>query len=106
MLARAYLMATAHVRNIPSNIVLQFAGTFGVWLLADQLHLSPIITVVIYAMTLAQTASRRPEPRQRVSSYSVWETAVYIVNVLAFVLMGLQAAPSSSDCPRRNAGVR
>src|SRR5262247_3549549 len=91
VLARAYLMATARVRNVPSNIVLQFAGTFGVWLLADQLHLSPIITVVIYAMTLAQTASRRMEPRQRVSSYSVWETAVYIVNVLAFVLMGLQA---------------
>jgi CPA1 family monovalent cation:H+ antiporter len=91
VLARAYLMATAHVRSIPGSIVLQFAGTFGVWLLADQLHLSPIITVVIYAMTLAQTATRRLEPRQRVSSYSVWETAVYIVNVLAFVLMGLQA---------------
>lgn len=91
LLARLSLMATARVRDIPSNVVLQFAGTFGVWLLADQLHLSPIITIVSYAMTLAQTASRRSEPRRRISSYSVWETAVYVVNVLAFVLMGLQA---------------
>ncbi len=29
--------------------------------------------------------------RRRVSSYSVWETAVFVLNVLAFVLMGLQA---------------
>jgi NhaP-type Na+/H+ or K+/H+ antiporter len=31
--------------------------------------------------------------RLRISSYSVWETAVFVVNVLAFVLMGLQARP-------------
>ena len=91
LLARLSLIATARVSDIPSNIVLQFAGTFGAWLLADQLHLSPIITVVIYAMTLAQAAPRRSGARQRISSYSVWETAVYVVNVLAFVLMGLQA---------------
>ena len=66
-------------------------GTFSVWLLADRLTLSPIITVVVYAMTLAQTVARRGDPRRRISSYSVWETAVFIVNVLAFVLMGLQA---------------
>src|SRR5262249_51449091 len=29
----------------------------------------------------------------RVSSYAVWETAVFVLNVLAFVLMGLQARP-------------
>src|SRR5262249_43989762 len=29
----------------------------------------------------------------RVSTYSVWETAVFVLNVLAFVLMGLQARP-------------
>jgi CPA1 family monovalent cation:H+ antiporter len=37
--------------------------------------------------------SRTTSPRNRVSSYSVWETAVFVLNVLAFVLMGLQARP-------------
>jgi monovalent cation/hydrogen antiporter len=91
LLGRLYFAATAWVSNIPSRTIVQFVGTFGVWLLADALTLSPIITVVAYAMTLAQRAPRRSEPRQRISSYSVWETAVFVVNVLAFVLMGLQA---------------
>jgi CPA1 family monovalent cation:H+ antiporter len=91
VLSRVYLRATGWVSNIPCRVILQFVGTFGVWLLAEALTLSPIITVVAYAMTLAQRAPRSSEPRQRVSSYSVWETAVFVVNVLAFVLMGLQA---------------
>jgi NhaP-type Na+/H+ or K+/H+ antiporter len=91
VLARVYLLVTAQVRDAPSSTVLQFVATFGVWLLSEQLMLSPIITVVVYAMTLARGVPGRLEPRLRVSSYAVWETAVFIVNVLAFVLMGLQA---------------
>src|SRR5216684_5996548 len=56
VLARLYLIATARVRDIPSSTVLQFVGTYGVWLLADRLTLSPIITLVIYAMTVARIA--------------------------------------------------
>ncbi|HSV05015.1 MAG TPA: cation:proton antiporter, partial [Candidatus Binatus sp.] len=37
--------------------------------------------------------SRRTTARNRVSTYSVWETAVFVLNVLAFVIMGLQARP-------------
>src|SRR5438309_5926030 len=48
---------------------------------------------MVYAMTLAQAASGRLGPRLRITSYAVWETAVFVVNVLAFVLMGLQARP-------------
>ena len=95
VLARLYLVASAFVRDPASSTVLQFVGTFGVWLLSERLELSPIITVVVYAMTLAQSAAQSaPEhlgARLRISSYSVWETAVFVVNVLAFVLMGLQA---------------
>jgi monovalent cation/hydrogen antiporter len=91
LLARVYLLVTAQVRDAPSSTVLQFVATFGVWILSERLTLSPIITVVVYAMTLARGVPGRLEPRLRISSYSVWETAVFMVNVLAFVLMGLQA---------------
>ena len=33
----------------------------------------------------------RQSPRDRIHSYAVWETAVFLLNVLAFLLMGLQA---------------
>ena len=91
VLARLYLVASAFVRDPASSTVLQFVSTFGVWLLSERLGLSPIITVVVYAMTLAQAAPGQLGARLRISSYSVWETAVFVVNVLAFVLMGLQA---------------
>jgi CPA1 family monovalent cation:H+ antiporter len=93
VLARLYMVATAYVSDPASSTVLQFVSTFGVWLLSERLTLSPIITVVVYAMTLAQAIPGRLGPRLRISSYSVWETAVFVVNVLAFVLMGLQARP-------------
>jgi CPA1 family monovalent cation:H+ antiporter len=44
-------------------------------------------------MTLAQASPGIVAARNRISTYSVWETAVYVLNVLAFVLMGLQARP-------------
>ena len=93
VLARLYVVATAEIHDPASSTILQFVGTFGVWILSERLMLSPIITVVTYAMTLAQLVPGRSGARLRISSYSVWETAVFVVNVLAFVLMGLQARP-------------
>jgi Na+/H+ antiporter len=92
-LAKAYLRVTMSVRDPASATVLQFVSTFGVWLLADHIGLSAIVTMVAYAMTLAQSDVGRMPARTRVSSYSVWETVVFVLNVLAFVLMGLQARP-------------
>jgi CPA1 family monovalent cation:H+ antiporter len=78
------------VDDIQISIILQFVGTFAVWLIADHLGLSAIITVVSYAMTIAQVAPGRVDARHRISSYAVWEVAVFVLNVLAFVLIGLQ----------------
>ncbi|RWP29321.1 sodium:proton antiporter [Mesorhizobium sp.] len=91
VLGRLSLVTLSRIRDPASGTVVQFAGTFGVWILADRIGLSAIITIVVYAMTIARTAPRHMPARNRVSSYSVWETAVFVLNVLAFVLMGLQA---------------
>src|SRR5438132_1417550 len=58
LLARLYLLGTARVRDAASSTVLTFVGTFGVWLLAERVGLSPIITMVTYAMALAREAPR------------------------------------------------
>jgi NhaP-type Na+/H+ or K+/H+ antiporter len=80
------------IADVPSQIVMQFVGTFGVWILADRLHLSPIVTVVVFGIAAARTAGLSPA-RQRVPSFAVWETVVFVLNVLAFVLIGLQIRP-------------
>ena len=79
--------------DAPTSILLQFISTFGVWLLADRLGLSGILTIVAYAITIARRAPAMTPARVRVPSYAVWETAVFVLNVLAFVLIGLQIGP-------------
>ena len=79
--------------DVPSAIVLQFATTFGVWILAEQLQLSPIVTIVAYAITAARISPERTPARVRIPSFAVWETVVFVLNVLAFVLIGLQLRP-------------
>ena len=90
VLARFYLWATRRIDDIPVSVLLQFIGTFAVWIIADRLELSAILTVIAYAMTIARRAPGRINARHRISSYAVWEVAVFVLNVLAFVMIGLQ----------------
>ncbi|WP_424135413.1 cation:proton antiporter [Roseomonas chloroacetimidivorans] len=89
--ARLYLaLAERLFPDIAINVLVQFLGTFGVWIAAEALHLSAIITVVVYGMTIARHAPRRMGARRRIVSYAVWEVAVFVLNALAFLLIGLQ----------------
>jgi monovalent cation/hydrogen antiporter len=90
-LAWLFLRAAASLSDdMPIWIMVQFLAVFGVWLLADALGLSPIITVVAFAMTLSRLAPLRMDAQHRISSYAVWEVAVFVLNALAFLLIGLQ----------------
>ena len=90
VLARLTLLLTAHIRDVATAVVFQFGGTFFVWILAEELHLSGIITTVIFAMTAARRAPELIPASVRIPSYAVWEVAVFVLNVLAFILVGFQ----------------
>ena len=51
------------VQHVPTAIILQFVSTFGVWMLAERLGLSGVLTMVCYAMTVARTAPERTPAR-------------------------------------------
>jgi CPA1 family monovalent cation:H+ antiporter len=93
LFARAWLLLSRRVQEVPSAIILQFAGTFTVWIVAERIGLSGILTIVAYGITIARTAPARTPARLRVPAYAVWETAVFILNVLAFMLIGMQLRP-------------
>ena len=87
------LRVNDRVRDVPTAIIIQFVSTFGVWILADRIGLSGVLTMVCYAVTVARTAPARTPARLRIPSYAVWETAVFVLNVLAFGFIGLQIRP-------------
>ena len=87
------LRVMERVQHPPTAIILQFVTTFGIWILAEHLGLSGVLTVVCYAMTVAQTAPARISARLRIQAYAVWETVVFGLNILAFIFIGLQVRP-------------
>jgi len=92
-LGRLTLLWANRITDVPTAIILQFVTTFGVWMLADRIGLSGVLTMVCYAVTVARSAPQRTPARIRIPSYAVWETVVFLLNVLAFIFIGLQIRP-------------
>jgi NhaP-type Na+/H+ or K+/H+ antiporter len=82
-----------------SSIIVQFLLTFGTWILAEHLSLSPIVAVVALAAVAARYAPSRTSARDRLNTNAVWAIVVFVLNVLAFLLMGLQARLIVSQLP-------
>src|SRR4051812_9607730 len=93
VLSRLTLAVIGRIRDVATSVIVQFISTFGVWILAERLRLSSIITIVAYAILTARTAPTRMPARLRIPSYAVWEVVVFVLNVLAFILVGLQLGP-------------
>jgi Na+/H+ antiporter len=92
-LSRVTLFLAGRVEDVATSVIVQFLSTFAVWMIAERLGLSGIITMVVFAILVARTAPARTPARLRIPSYAVWEVVVFVLNVLAFILVGLQLKP-------------
>jgi Na+/H+ antiporter len=81
------------IQHVPTSIIVQFVTTFGVWMLAERIGLSAVLTMVCYAITVARSAPELTPARIRIPAYAVWETVVFALNILAFIFIGLQIRP-------------
>jgi len=90
VLARLVAYLNTFIDDVATAVIFQFGLTFGVWLLAERLHLSGILTVVVFAMAISRRSAGMMPARMRISSYAFWEIAVFVLNVLAFILVGFQ----------------
>jgi monovalent cation/hydrogen antiporter len=89
-LSRVFVPLSARIQDVAIAVVVQFCATFAVWMIAERLRLSGILTVVVFAMASARRAAEVIPARVRIPSYAVWEFAVFVLNVLAFILVGFQ----------------
>jgi len=90
VLSRVLGLLIVRIHDVGTAVIVQFCSTFAVWTLAERLHLSGILTMVVFAMAISRIAAQATPARVRVPSYAVWEVAVFVLNVLAFILVGLQ----------------
>lgn len=85
------------IQHVPTAIILQFVSTFTVWLMAERLGLSGVLTTVCYAMALARTAPAQIGARVRIPTNAVWATVIFALNIFAFIFIGLQVRPILSE---------
>jgi Na+/H+ antiporter len=100
LFGRLVLYVMDRVEHIPTSIILQFVFTFGVWILADAIGLSAVLTMVCFAVTMKRAGPRQLGARVRIATNAVWSTAVFALNILAFVFIGLQIRPILSSLGR------
>ena len=81
------------LHDVPTSVIAQFACTFGIWIAAEFIGLSGILTLVAFAMTTARRGGTEMPARRRIPIYAVWETIVFVLNAFAFVLIGMQLRP-------------
>ena len=84
------LRINERITDVSTAVIFQFCTTFGVWILAERLHLSGIITSVTFAMLASRRAPAILPARIRIPAWAVWEVAVFVLNILAFILVGFQ----------------
>ena len=71
VLARLTLAVNARISDVSTTVVVQFCTAFGVWVLAERLHLSGIITMVVFAMAASRRAPAVMPARIRIPSWAV-----------------------------------
>ncbi|MBN8909279.1 MAG: cation:proton antiporter, partial [Rhodospirillales bacterium] len=90
-LGRLWPPMIERIEDGPTSVIVQFVSTFALWILASRLGLSPILTLLCFAMALARRSHMGA--RLLLQSYAVWDVTIFVLNVLAFILMGLQLRP-------------
>jgi len=97
LLAKLFARLTPFITGTLGGNLMEFVTSIGVWIIADRLGLSAVLCLVAFAMTISRGAGLRIRPRMRIHSYAVWDTVVFLLNVLAFLLMGFQARTIVGD---------
>ena len=63
---------------------------FGAFLLAELVHASGVLAVVVAGLVLAYAGPRVIRARSRVLAYAFWDLATFLINGGLFVLLGTQ----------------
>ncbi|SDD30002.1 sodium/proton antiporter, CPA1 family [Mucilaginibacter pineti] len=91
-LVLAWLFVQAHKRlptDAPSDIVFTLIEPYALYWVAEQLHSSGVLAVVFGGLYLSNRRMVFLNSTSRVKGFSVWESFVFILNGIVFMLIGL-----------------
>ena len=86
-------VGSAALRRVPDHLTGILVSTvlvFATSLIAERLHASPVIAVVIVGLMVGNTARSELDPSRVLALQGFWEVVGFAVNVLLFLLVGMQ----------------
>lgn len=76
--------------NATNDTTLTFIAPYASYLTAEHFHASGVLAVVVMGVFLSLRSSVLFNHQTRLQAYSVWDTVIFILNGLIFILIGLQ----------------
>lgn len=72
------------------EVTLSFLTPFASYLIAEHFEVSGVLAVVTSGLYLSFRSDETFSNESRIMAYSVWQTIIFILNALVFILIGLQ----------------
>ncbi|ABS03430.1 Na+/H+ antiporter [Kineococcus radiotolerans] len=91
LVAAAGLLAVRRVRDPLVLAAVSVAEPFAASVLAETVHASGVVAVVVCALGISRAARRAVPAAGRLQVHAFWETTSWLVNGALFVLVGLEA---------------
>jgi Na+/H+ antiporter len=78
------------INDIPTEVTISLLSGYAGYLPAEQLGVSGVLAAVTTGIMLGWKAPEISTASMRLQGYAVWETLMFLLNALLFVLIGLQ----------------
>jgi Na+/H+ antiporter len=72
------------------EIILSLVAPIAIYLAAERLGVSGVLATVIAGFVVGRTAARVLSPEARLLGRGAWQSVIWVINVLVFMLVGLQ----------------
>jgi CPA1 family monovalent cation:H+ antiporter len=89
-----YLVSTVILKNVDDHLIetaTTVALAFGVFVIAEELHLSGVLAVVAAGLFVGNIGTLNTSPTTRITLENFWEFLAFVVNSMVFLLIGLEA---------------
>lgn len=89
----AWVFVRVHKRlplDVPSNIALTLIEPYFLYWVAEQIHCSGVLAVVSGGLFMSARRLIFLDSASRIQSFSVWESFVFILNGIVFLIIGLE----------------
>jgi CPA1 family monovalent cation:H+ antiporter len=92
-LVMGYLFKWIHKitpNNPTTDTVLTFLTPYIIYLFAESIHISGVLALVSCGLFLSWNSSEIFNQQTRLQAYGTWDTVIFILNGIIFILIGLQ----------------